>query len=88
MSVTLKELDELWEGQNLDESSLKLLCRRYSPTTILEWIHRGLTIHNKENTVTWHREKLAELGVDIPELPPEVEDERLEEEDHGDYFSE
>lgn len=88
MILTLDELDKLWAGSNVDESSLKLLCRKYTPLTILGWIHRGLTIQNKENIIDWHKIKLSELGVDVPEPLPEVDDERLEEKDYGDYFSE
>jgi len=87
MSITLKELDELWEGQNLDKANIKLLCRKYSPQVIMEWIARGLTIHNKDLLATWYKERLKEMGEEIMEKPPEVKDKRLFKEEVGDYFS-
>ncbi len=88
MGITLAELDELWQGQNIDKSNLKLLCRKYGPHIIIEWINRGLTIHKKDMVIEWYKQKLRELGVEIMEKPKEVKDERLFKEDYGDYFGE
>lgn len=89
MSInTLPELDQLWTGENVDKASLKLLCRKYGPKMMLEWIHRGLTFQ-KELTIDWHKNKLASLGETIiqPEAVPSEGEENLAE-DFGDYFSE
>ena len=88
MTVNLNELDKLWEGENIDKNSLKYLCRKYEPKIVLDWINRGLSINNKEELVTWHKEKLVELGEEIIEKPKEIQDDRLFEGDHGDYFQE
>ena len=87
MINTLPELDQLWEGSNIDKASLKLLCRKYGPQIVLEWVHRGLTLQ-KELTVDWHKNKLAELGEKIiePEAIPEEGSENLAV-DFGDYFT-
>jgi len=89
MINTLTELDNLWDGQNIDKASLKLLCRKYGPKIILEWVHRGLTLQ-KELTIDWHKDKLIELGAPIVEpeaLPQEGENNLAPEEEFGDYFS-
>jgi len=88
MITTLTELDEHWSGTNVDKSSLKLLCRKYGPKLMLDWIHRGLTIQ-KEITVEWHKKKLQELGEQIltPEAIPAEGEQNLAE-DYGDYFTE
>jgi hypothetical protein len=88
MSITLKELDEMWQGSNLDKSQLKYLCRKYGPLVIIEWINRGITIHDKEKVINWYKQKLLELGYEFLEKPKEVPDERLFKDDFGDYFSE
>jgi len=87
MINTLAELDQLWSGENVDKNSIKLLCRKYSPKLILEWIHRGLTFQ-KDLTIDWHKNKLAELGEQIiePQSVPSEGTENLAE-DFGDYFS-
>ena len=54
---------------------------------MLEWIHRGLTVQ-KDLTVEWHKDKLAELGEKIiaPEAIPEEGTQNLAQ-DFGDYFT-
>jgi hypothetical protein len=88
MAVTLPDIDKLWEGQNVDKNSLKYLCRKYGPHIILEWINRGLSINNKELVITFYKQKLQELGVELLDKPQEVKDERLFDGNFGDYFSE
>jgi len=87
MTITLKELDEMWTGGNIDKDSLKYLCRKYSPQVIMEWIERGLTISNKDKVIIWHKTKLKESGIILPETPEEVKDGRLFKEEVGDYFN-
>jgi hypothetical protein len=86
--MNLKELDNLWEGQNIDKNSLKYLCRKYSPLLIIDWIHRGLSINKKEELKAYHKNKLSELGEVLIEKPKEVTDDRLFSEKYGDYFTE
>ena len=88
MTMSLKDLDELWDTPNLDEKNMKYLCRKYSPKLILEWINRGLTINNKEIVIDWYKLKLEELGEKVIPQPEEVEDDKLFNESYGDYFSE
>ena len=85
--ISLKELDEMWEGSNLDKTNLKYLCRKYSPEIILDWINRGISIQNKEKVIAWYKQKLLELGFEFLEKPKEIPDERLFSEDAGNYFS-
>lgn len=86
--MTLKQLDELWETPNLDEKNIKYICRKYGPHIILDWINRGLSIHDKQKVIDWYKLKLEELGEPVIEKPKEVEDDRLFNEEFGDYFSE
>jgi hypothetical protein len=84
MVLTLEELDKLWEGQNTDKAAIKLLCRKYSPNLVLDWIHRGLTL-KKEVAIVWHKTKLKELGEELIEQPRMTVDSNLAA-DFGDYF--
>jgi hypothetical protein len=88
MTVTLAELDKLWDGANIDKDNMKLLCRKYGPHIIMEWIARGLSIQRKDILITWCKDQLKQLGEEVIEKPPEVKDERLFDGDFGDYFSE
>ena len=87
MTFTLEELDKLWEGQNIDKTNLKLLCRKYSPTIILDWIQRGVSLNDRDKAIVWHKNKLAELGELLIEKPEEVSDERLFNDEAGEYFN-
>lgn len=84
--VTLLELDEIWKTDNLDAKQLKYLCRKYNPLTVVDWINRGMAIHDKEKVIVWHKAKLEELGQPVIEKPKEIKDERLFSDDVGDYF--
>lgn len=86
--MNLAELDKNWAGQNVDKSNLKLLCRKYSPQLMMDWIHRGLSLQ-KDIAVDWHKQKLIELGSPIvePEEVPQEGQENLAE-NFGDYFTE
>jgi len=81
--MKLKELDLEWNGQNVDKSAMKLLCRKYSPELLMEWIHRGLTVKPDE-VIKWHKAKLQELGQPILETPIGTKENLAE--DYGDYF--
>jgi len=86
MSMSLEELDSLWNGENIDKNNLKYLCRKYSPKLVMDWIERGLSLNNKTELVNWHKTKLTELGENLIEKPKEIKDERLFGGDYGDYF--
>ena len=85
--VTIQELDNLWSGTNIDKTSIKYLCRKYGPTVLMEWIHKGLTLTKTEELKTWHQTKLSELGVVVVQKPPEVTDGQFFTETTGDYFA-
>ena len=90
MTVTnLYDLDAAWEGENIDKSALKILCRKYDPRIIMDWIHRGLTINEKkEELIKWHKQSLEGLGEKIiyPEQMPNEGIENLAEQ-FGEYFT-
>lgn len=81
--MNLKELDKLWEGDNIDKYALKLLCRKFGPELILDWVHRGLTV-NKDIAIEWHKNKMLELGVKVLEQSKEVVDNQASQ--YGEYF--
>lgn len=86
--MLLSELDKEWDGQNVDKASIKLLCRKYSPQLLMDWIHRGLTV-KKDGLIEWHKVKLSDLGSPVvePEELPQEGNKNLAE-GFGDYFSE
>ena len=48
------------------------------------------TVYSKDDTIKWHKDKLSELGEKLIEVSKtsDSQDERLFNEDYGDYFSE
>ena len=73
--MKLEELDEKWVGKNPEKTWLKFLCRKYSPNTVMEWIHRGIVSSQrlKPRVMEWHKQQVEALGVPIEVEQPQVD---------------
>jgi hypothetical protein len=89
MAIQLQDLDHTWSGTT-DLSTFKLLCRKYSPRLLMEFIERGLSISNKSDLIIWHKTQLSHLGspvIDPPSNDSAIIDDQFKDSQDGDYFS-